>query len=338
MASLFWVGGSTAYDGVTNTLATTTGGSATVAVITSADTVTFDASSPAAAVVITSAAISCSTLTLDTGFTGSLTLSNPLTASGAVTLTQGTLNTNGQACTMASLGASNSNVRTLSLGTSTITLTSSGTVFTVATGTNLTLNATASTIVMTDTSASNKTFGGGGKPYNTLSITTGGSGTITINGSNTFNNLITTGGSTKTIRFAAGKSDYLSLQDSAAAGGAVYYAGSHSTSVSGNSGWTFADAPESNGAISRRSEFIYRSIPTIGSGTPVDLWLRYLVTVTGSTTLKTIYDLEMLFLRQKGGTGETLMDLWSSYLLSKGFTQGTIHDRQLAFFMSGTQT
>ncbi len=37
--------------------------------------------------------------------------------------------------------------------------------------------------------------------------------------------------------------DYLSLTDSVAAGGATWYAGSHSTDVSGNSGWLFEDAP-----------------------------------------------------------------------------------------------
>lgn len=42
--------------------------------------------------------------------------------------------------------------------------------------------------------------------------------------------------------------DYLSLKDSTATGGATFYAGSHSTDVSGNSGWIFTDIP-SGGAI-----------------------------------------------------------------------------------------
>ncbi len=41
--------------------------------------------------------------------------------------------------------------------------------------------------------------------------------------------------------------DYLSLTDSIASGGATFYAGSHSTDVSGNSGWLFSDYPGSNG-------------------------------------------------------------------------------------------
>jgi hypothetical protein len=37
--------------------------------------------------------------------------------------------------------------------------------------------------------------------------------------------------------------DYLSIQDSTATGGATWYAGANSTSVSGNSGWNFSSPP-----------------------------------------------------------------------------------------------
>ena len=54
-----------------------------------------------------------------------------------------------------------------------------------------------------------------------------------------------TAGVAATISVATGdlEYDYLSLKDSTAAGGATFYAGSHSTDVSGNSGWLFQDAP-----------------------------------------------------------------------------------------------
>jgi len=40
--------------------------------------------------------------------------------------------------------------------------------------------------------------------------------------------------------------DYLSLRDSAATGGAIWYAGAHSTNVSNNTGWTFTAQPPVN--------------------------------------------------------------------------------------------
>lgn len=50
-------------------------------------------------------------------------------------------------------------------------------------------------------------------------------------------------GSTATISKASGtvSSDYLTIQDSTATGGAVWYAGVHSTSVSNNTGWLFGN-------------------------------------------------------------------------------------------------
>lgn len=65
-------------------------------------------------------------------------------------------------------------------------------------------------------------------------------------------NLITidtnTAGSAATISIASGtvSSDYISLKDSTATGGATFYAGSHSTNVSGNSGWSFTNPPGGN--------------------------------------------------------------------------------------------
>jgi hypothetical protein len=44
--------------------------------------------------------------------------------------------------------------------------------------------------------------------------------------------------------------DYLSLTDSHASGGASWYAGSHSTNVSGNDGWIWLDAPVYSSFIS----------------------------------------------------------------------------------------
>ena len=170
------------------------------------------------------------------------------------------------------------------LGASIINITSYNTVFQVniVFGTS-TFNAETSTINITDASANVKTFTGGGATYYNVAYTGGGSGRCDISGSNTFNiltlgapksyriaagttqtiltsfvlqsssgNVITidtnSGGSAATISKAAGTviADYLSLKDSAATGGATFYAGVNSTNVSGNSGWIFAGPPKTD--------------------------------------------------------------------------------------------
>ncbi len=134
--------------------------------------------------------------------------------------------------------------------------------------------------------------------------------------------------------------NYLSIKDSTAAG-STWYAGANSTNVSGNTGWFFSSPPSpsgpatADGFMDRRTAFIYRSIPTIGSGTPQDLWLRYLATVTGASGTET--DLTYIFLRQKGGTGEKLSGLWRSYLNFKGYSNGSVYDDMMNLFDSGSQ-
>ena len=69
------------------------------------------------------------------------------------------------------------------------------------------------------------------------------------NVSGTAGNLVTivssSAGTAATLSKASGtvSANYLSLKDSAATGGAAWYAGANSTNVSGNSGWIFANAP-----------------------------------------------------------------------------------------------
>lgn len=75
------------------------------------------------------------------------------------------------------------------------------------------------------------------------------------NVSGTAGNLVTitssTAGTAATLSKASGtvSSDYLSLKDSAATGGASWYAGANSTNVSGNSGWIFTAPPATNYSI-----------------------------------------------------------------------------------------
>lgn len=133
------------------------------------------------------------------------------------------------------------------------------------------------------TAATAKTFAGGGGSYSTLNQ--GGAGALTISGNNSFSDLTATtrpstitftAGSTQTFadftlsgvlgslvtinssvagtRASLSKSSgtvsvgYLSIQDSAAIGGAGWYAGTTSTNVSNNLGWVFT-APPAPGSV-----------------------------------------------------------------------------------------
>ena len=131
---------------------------------------------------------------------GNLTL-----ASGATTtLTQGTLDlTNGGAgnynLSTGLFSSSNSNTRSILMGSGTWTLTGTGTVWNTATATNLTVTPSTSTIVFNGSGIG--TFSGGGKTY--YKLTQSSSNALTIAGSNTFNTISNTVQPT-TITFTAG--------------------------------------------------------------------------------------------------------------------------------------
>jgi hypothetical protein len=90
----------------------------------------------------------------------------------------------------------------------------------------------------------------------TFTFAIGTTQTITNwNVSGTAGNLVTvissSIGTPATLSKASGtvSANYLSLRDSAATGGAAWYAGANSTNVSGNSGWIFQNAPTAGGAF-----------------------------------------------------------------------------------------
>ena len=133
------------------------------------------------------------------------------------------------------------------------------------------------------TGATAKTFVGGGNFTYNCTLSNDGAGALTITGSNTFTtiangvqptsilftaattttvtnwnvrgtagNLVTitsgTAGAPALLSQASGtvSSNYLSLKDSTALGGATWYAGANSTNGSGNLGWIFSSAPATN--------------------------------------------------------------------------------------------
>lgn len=188
-------------------------------------------------------------------------------------LSAGTLDTNGKAVschgTDGQFFISGSTTRSLTLGTSTITVSQTGWVAT--TTTNLTFSGASSTIIC---NGSNQTFAGGGLTYGTVRLT--GTGTAIVTGANTFSILersnaaavtlrlpssttqtvttlrmngrsgfpvsltASTAGTAATISVAAGTvtAENASIKDSTATGGASFVA-VNSVSVSGNTGWTF---------------------------------------------------------------------------------------------------
>jgi len=126
------------------------------------------------------------------GIGGEWTLADAINLSTyTLTLTNGSFSTSNFNVTAGSVSSSNSNTRSLTLGSSTITLSSGGWDITVPTG--LTLSSGTSTINL---SAASQSFNGGEQTYYNVSFTSGGSAESVVNsirGSNVFNNLTIAG-------------------------------------------------------------------------------------------------------------------------------------------------
>ena len=113
------------------------------------------------------------------GIGGTWSLQDALSLTSTLTLINGTLTTNGYAVTTSLFTSNNTNVRALNLGASTVTITGSS--WNTPDVTNLTTDASG-TISMS--SASAKTFNGGGGTWSKL--LNSGAGALTITGANTF--------------------------------------------------------------------------------------------------------------------------------------------------------
>lgn len=138
-------------------------------------------------------------------FGGTLTLQDSATFSSGLTLNNGFLNFNNQTVSISNFSSSNSNIRALTLGSGTITLSGNGTVWTTTIATGMTLTANTSTIKITPVGAGNVTFFGGGLTYNNLWWARGVStGANIISDSNTFNDLKDDGTVAHILQFTAG--------------------------------------------------------------------------------------------------------------------------------------
>ena len=210
-----------------------------------------------------------------TGITVTLADAMTLGSTNTLTLTQGTFTAANFNVTVGYFYSASSDTRTLNMGSGTWTISvSSGVAWNTASITGMTLNPSTSTITMT--SASSKTFLGGGLTY--YNLNQGGAGTLTISGSNTFNNITNTV-QPNTVTFTAGTTQtvsnfslsgtvgnlitinsatpgtqatlskasgtvsvsYVSIQDSNATGGATWLAavGNGNVDAGNNLGWIF---------------------------------------------------------------------------------------------------
>ena len=119
--------------------------------------------------------------------TGGWTLGSAFnTTVGVININTGSFSTGNFAVTATNISSDNSNVRSITLGTSTITL-NAATPWTFTNTTNLTFSGASSTIIF---SAQSPTFAGGGLTYGTVNFTnTTGDSITTISGANTYTNL-----------------------------------------------------------------------------------------------------------------------------------------------------
>jgi hypothetical protein len=220
-----------------------------------------------------------------------------------LTHTNGTLDLNGFNLTVGTSYTTASGTKNITFNGGTLTCPNSGTsAFNNAAAGGFTTTAGTGIGTINMTSASAKTFIGGGATYN-CTLNNGGAGALTITGSNTFTtlqntvqptsflfttgttttltnwaingtagNLVTIGSSTAAphiLSKASGtvSADYLSISRSTATGGAVWYAGANSTNGGNNTGWIFSAAPGIIAAMAA-SEIgldIFAALVTIGS-------------------------------------------------------------------------
>ena len=220
-------------------------------------------------------------ITLD-GVGGTVQLADALNMGPTrlLTHTNGTLDLNGKTLTVGTAYTTATGTKNLTFNGGTLVCPAATTsAFNNAAPTGFSTTAGTGVGKISMTAATAKTFVGGGSTYN-CTLSNDGAGALTISGSNTFTsiangvqpaaftftsgttqtitnwlingapaNLVTiissTAGTAATISKASGtvSCNYVSLKDSTATGGATFFAGTGSTNVSGNTGWSFTAAP-----------------------------------------------------------------------------------------------
>lgn len=208
---------------------------------------------------------------------GTFQLGDAFNSNSNITNSNGTVDANNYNLTCSTFASNTGSSRTINMGSGLWTLTGEGAVWELN-GT-FTLNKGSADILLSSTGTTARTFAGGGKSYNKLTIGgSTGTSTLTITGSNTFTELESIKTVAHTITFTSGTTttlttwsvngssgnvvtinsssagsratlskssgtvtvSYLSIKDSLATGGAVWDASNGTNTDAGNnSGWTF---------------------------------------------------------------------------------------------------
>lgn len=187
MAARYWVGGTGAWDSTNTTnWSATSGGAGGASVPGAADAPNFDANSGTGTVTFTNSAVTTGAVTHNAPNI-TLSLGAAISSSGSFTVSAGAFITNGYSVTALTLTSNVSTTRSISLGSSLVTLTSTGAAINFTTTTALTFNAGTSSIVFPNTSTA--TFEFDGLSFYDVSFTSTNSTSIVINRPGTFRNL-----------------------------------------------------------------------------------------------------------------------------------------------------
>lgn len=192
MAARYWVGGTGTWSsGNTANWSATSGGAGGASVPTSADTPQFDANSGSGVVTFTNGGVTVGATTINNSAI-ELSLGAAFTTSGALTLTVGTFTTNNYNVTATQLSSSNTNTRTINLGSSTVDLSAAvGVNFGVAgAASNLTFNAGTSSISLSNASGY---VAGGSKDFYNISYSSTAGVTVGFEAINSANNITIAG-------------------------------------------------------------------------------------------------------------------------------------------------
>lgn len=199
MAARFWVGGTGNWSDTTH-WSTTTGGAGGAAVPTSADDVTVDSNSGTGTYTITGdVAINVNNLTFNpSSSTRTLSLNAGLTCASTFSFLSGAWITNGQSAALGTFSATGSNIRTLTLGASLITISGLSNTAWNTTGGNITINPGTSTITFTGSQTGLANAGGANYTLNSV-VFQSSQIWLQLSSSTTFNgNFTITGGASKT--------------------------------------------------------------------------------------------------------------------------------------------
>lgn len=191
MAARYWVGGTGTWSSTNTTnWSATSGGAGGASVPGPADSPRIDINSGTGTITFTNSAVTVNAIVFNTSNI-TLSLNAALTCNAEIIFSQGTFTTNNYNVTAVSFTSDSSTARTLNLGSSVITLTSTSSALSFASQTGLVFNAGTSTFNLTGTSSS--IIIETGLTFYNFSFTNTAKTTCSIRGSNTFNNLTIAG-------------------------------------------------------------------------------------------------------------------------------------------------